>query len=224
MISEGKAMFPLHLPRHAYRQRGAVLLVALVFLVLLTLLALGASTNSLLQEHMVAATRSAQLAQMSAETAIRGAEWQLWSNASAVANAPPDCPDGSISNTWGCTRYDLNTALYATGGDVTKFRTSAQWLSGIGLTYKGPDGNGFTNNGATWATADLAQNPQYLIEDLGLERPPGAGSQHESGDTGPNNGGPGQVALHIYRITARATGGNSNTIRVLQSTFDAQTN
>jgi type IV pilus assembly protein PilX len=58
---------------------------------------------------------------------------------------------------------------------------------------------------------------------MGLVKPPGSGPQHESGVTGPNNGGAGQINIHIYRITARATGGNQNTVRVVQSTFDAQT-
>jgi type IV pilus assembly protein PilX len=40
--------------------------------------------------------------------------------------------------------------------------------------------------------------------------------------TGLNNGGAGNMNIHIYRITARATGGNQNTVRVAQSTFDAQ--
>jgi type IV pilus assembly protein PilX len=40
-----------------------------------------------------------------------------------------------------------------------------------------------------------------------------------------NAAGPGGgVDIHIYRITARATGGSQNTVRVVQSTFDAQAN
>lgn len=211
-------MSALHPPRHMHRQSGAVMLVALIFLVMLTLLAIGASTNSLLQEHMVAATRNSQLALMGGDTALRGAEWHIWSS-TAVVGGYMDCPNAGISSSDGCVHYDLNSPPYLANGDVTKFRTSTQWLTGIGVSYTGADSKGYTSG---WGTADLAQNPQYLIDDLGLERPPGGGSQHESGATGPNNGGAGNTALHIFRITARATGGNQNTIRVLQSTFDAQ--
>jgi Tfp pilus assembly protein PilX len=36
-------------------------------------------------------------------------------------------------------------------------------------------------------------------------------------------GGPGHnINIHIYRITARATGGTQNIVRVAQSTFYAQ--
>jgi type IV pilus assembly protein PilX len=208
------------------RQRGAVLLVALIFLILLTLLAIGASSGSLLQQRMVAATRSAQLASLSADTALRGAEWQLWSTASNVG-AVFSCSANAINATTGCVRYDPSSPLYASGGAVTQFRTGNNaWLSLTGpITYKGVDGTGYT--GATdqlnTGSPNVAQNPEYIIEDMGLVKPPGAGTQHESGVTGPDSCGAGHINIHIYRITARATGGTSNTVRVAQSTFDAQT-
>lgn len=198
-----------------------MLLVALIFLILLTLLAIGASSGSLLQQRMVAATRNAQLATMSADTTLRGAEWNIWSTASVVGGNLT-CLSNAISSVTGCVKFDTSSALYGTGTDayVTQFRTDDnKWLSGIGITYKNADGQGFTTG---YKTADLAQNPQYIIEDMGQVRPPGAGPQHESGVTGPNNAGAGQINIHIFRVTARATGGNKNTVRVTQSTFDAQ--
>ena len=61
-MTESAAMFVHRVqPRFPQRahQRGAVLLVALIFLILLTLLAIGASSGSLLQQRMVAATQRA---------------------------------------------------------------------------------------------------------------------------------------------------------------------
>jgi len=207
------------------RQRGAVLLVALIFLVLLTMLAIGASSGSLLQQRMVAATRSAQLAQMGADTALRGAEWKIWSTSSVVGGNLV-CDASAINATTGCVKYDPTSALYASDGTVTQFRTDDnKWLSGVGITYKGLDDKGFTSRVADkpdLGSPNLAQNPQYIIEDMGRVVPPGTGPQHESGVTGPNNGGPGSLNIHIFRVTARATGGSQNTVRVAQSTFDAQ--
>jgi type IV pilus assembly protein PilX len=213
-------------PQHA-RQRGAVLLVALIFLILLTLLAIGASSGSLLQQRMVAATRSAQLASLSADTALRGAEWRIW-NTSSVVGGTLQCDIADINGTTGCVKYDPESPLYAAGGAVAQFRTGNNaWLS-TGIAYTGLPGasNDFTNvpipsDGYT-ASASVAENPRYIVEDMGLVKPPGAGPQHESGVTGLNNGGAGHINIHIYRITARATGGNQNTVRVAQSTFDAQ--
>ena len=229
-MTESAAMFVHRVqPRFPQRahQRGAVLLVALIFLILLTLLAIGASSGSLLQQRMVAATRSAQLASLSADTALRGAEWRIW-NTSSVIGGALQCDTTAINATTGCVKYDPESPLYATGGAVAQFRTGNNaWLS-TGIAYTGLPGasNDFTNvpipsNGYT-ASANVAENPRYIIEDMGLVKPPGAGPQHESGVTGPNNGGAGHINIHIYRITARATGGNQNTVRVAQSTFDAQ--
>lgn len=212
---------------HRARERGAVLLIALVFLVLLTLLAIGASSGSLLQQRMVAATRSAQLATMAGDAALRGAEWRIWSSAQIAGNLFT-CDSGQINTTTGCVKYDPSTAPYAVGGAVDQFRTGNNaWLSLTGpVTYKFADGSGFTNNTGTdyAATANVADNPQYIVEDMGLSKPPGAGTQCESGATGCTQGGPGSVRIHIYRVTARATGGTRSTVRVVQSTFDAQGN
>jgi type IV pilus assembly protein PilX len=204
-------------------QRGAVLVVALIFLILLTILALSASSRSLLQERMVGGLRNAQQATMSANTALRGAEWQLWARTLTVGSHM-NCLNGSISTDDGCTIYSASDVPYGPTGDVTKFLNSQGWVSGIGVTYTGPAGqNGYTST--SLATAKLARNPVYIIEDLGLQMPPGiSGSQHESGATGPNNIGTGSVNVHVYRVTARATGGNPNSVRVLQTTFDAQAN
>ncbi|MBN8736857.1 MAG: hypothetical protein J0H27_11390 [Xanthomonadales bacterium] len=214
-----------HLNFQQRRQKGAVLLVALIFLILLTLLAIGASSGSLLQQRMVAATRSAQLAQMSADTALRGAEWKIWSTTTAVGGYLV-CDGGDINATTGCVKYDPTSPLYGTGSGnyVTQFRTGNNtWLS-TGIEYKGTDDSGFTSasNQPDVASPNVAANPRYIIEDMGLVKPPGAGPQHESGVTGPNSGGAGHINIHIYRITARAAGGNQNVVRVAQSTFDAQ--
>lgn len=206
------------------RERGAVLLVALIFLILLTLLAIGASSGSLLQQRMVAATRSAQLATLSANTALRGAEWRLWATSQVVGQGMV-CDSGDINPTSGCVRYDPTSPLYASDGAVTLFRTGDnRWLSLTGpKTYKGAAGAGYTDLAvaADYASPNVAEDPQYIIEDMGPVT--AVGPQGEGGVTGQNNGTPGTVNTHTYRITARATGGTKNTVRVVESTFDAQT-
>jgi type IV pilus assembly protein PilX len=199
------------------------LVVALIFLLLLTILSVAASSRSLLQERMAGGLRNAQQAQMSAENALRGAEWKLWKSTSQVGGHL-DCQSGAISSDDGCVVYNpSDTNLYGAAGLVTKFRSQQSWLNGTGMVYKGPGGSmDYTSSSTMGTVGQLAQNPLYLIEDMGPELPPGSGVQHESGDTGPNNNGPGQVNTHIYRITARATGGNPDALRVVQSTFDAQ--
>lgn len=203
-----------------FRQRGVVLVVALVFLLLLTILALSASGRSLLQERMVGGLRNAQLAEQAAESALRGAEWTLWASTSNTAATPLVCGSGVLAGN--CYVYDPNnSALYGASGTVTKFRTSTAWITTGAAIYKGPAGSvDFTSTGPK-----LAQNPAYMIEDLGVELPPGVtGGLHESGATGSSGTGYASSNRHIYRITARATGASANTMRVVESTFAAKSN
>jgi len=204
------------LPRAAH-QRGVVLMVALIFLLLLTILGVGASGRSLLQERMAGALRSASLADAAAQTTLRGVEWKLWSGAIETAATPLLCGAGALEGS--CYRYDPgNAALYGPNGTVTKFRNGTGWVTNGAATYKGSD------DATDFAAPKdgLANNPVYIVEDLGVESPPGtSGGQHESGATGAGSSTAG-ASRHVYRITARATGVDVNTVRVMESTFAAK--
>lgn len=207
------ALFSARYPRmpvSMHAQRGAVMVIALIFLLLLTILAVSASGNSLLQERMAGGLRNAQQAQMAAETALRGAEWKLWSN-SRGANGRLQC---GTTVPGACYVFDVDHPIAA----VVKFRTQAGWITEGATAYKGI---GDTLDYTTLDHGGLAKNPVYLIEDMGPERPPGVmGSLHESGTTGANRVD--SPTRHLYRITARATGGNANTVRVVESTFSSK--
>ncbi|GLQ95140.1 pilus assembly PilX family protein [Dyella acidisoli] len=200
-------------------QSGFALLMALIFLLLMSMLAITASQHAMLQERMAGSLRNAQQSRMSAETALRGVEYKLWTMA-GQPGARLHCTENAISPDDGCVVYRSYGAPYALKGDVAKFQSASGWISGIGVAYMGPSRWGYTDH-PDQPTAKLAKNPRYIIEDLGTERPPGVSGLHESGNTGPNNGGQGLADIHIYRITARATGGNANTVSIVQSTFDA---
>jgi type IV pilus assembly protein PilX len=183
------------------------------------MLAIAASQHALMQERMAGSLRNAQQSRMSAETALRGAEYMLWTRASQPG-ARLHCTENAISPDDGCVVYRSYGAPYAAKGEVARFQSAPGWLSDIGVAYMGPAGRGYTSH-PNQPTAKLAKDPRYIIEDLGAQRPPGVGGLRESGNTGPNNGGQAQAAIHTYRITARATGGNASTVSIVQSTFDA---
>ncbi len=202
-------------------QRGAVLVVALIFLVLLTILALSASSSSLLQLRMAGNLRNAQLAHFSANTALRAAEWQLWS-----FTKNPDqmmlCGRSGLSAD-GCVQYDPASNLYASGGLVYDFRNKPRWQGGtLGMEYKGPAGSGYTSPSGTMETAALAGNPRYIIEDMGEVTAPGAPPMEEY-NQGSTAAAGSPAAMHAYRITARATGANDKSVVIMQSTFNALT-
>jgi type IV pilus assembly protein PilX len=198
--------------RQAGTQRGAALLVALVFLVLLTVLALASSGGSLLQQKMVGATRNAQLAEWGAESALRGAEWRLWTASSSPSTRMKCGETTSLSDCYVFDRLNPNST-------VVKFRTARGWIT-TGATQFTHLNYGSVQTGD--ASPKLAADPYYIIEDLGIERPPGVGSQHESGSTGTGGAGYTSIERHLYRITARSPGGNMNTVRVVESIFAAK--
>jgi type IV pilus assembly protein PilX len=182
------------------RQRGAVLVLAMIFLLLLTIIALSTSSRSLLQERMAGAMRNAQQAEWSAENALRGVEWNIFSGNTGIA-----CYNSS------------NPATVS--AKVTAFRQSSVWLTTGATEYKGAavamDYSAVSADAAL-STAVMAHNPWYIVEYLGQDLPPGAGGSPaiEAGSSGS-----GTNKFYLYRITARATGGSPNTIRVAESTF-----
>jgi type IV pilus assembly protein PilX len=186
------------------RQRGIVLLMALIFLLLLTLLASGTVGEALLQQRMASAQRSARQATLAAESALRGAQWRLWRGA---ATAPLHCGSAPIAD---CQVFDpaRPNAL------ARAFRRQSGWVTEGATEYRGSAGHRdfttLTDSGLdapTRRSAVLARNPVYLIEDLGPVEPANAGSAH--------------TPPHAYRITARATGGNPGIVRAMESTFVA---
>ncbi|MET0329816.1 MAG: PilX N-terminal domain-containing pilus assembly protein [Dyella sp.] len=176
-----------------------VLIVALIFLLLLTIMAISATGRSLLQERIVGGLASAQAAEWMAETAIRGTEWRLYNNTGAGLACYDSSQPGNINS------------------KVTTFRTSTDYTiaknSGAGTVYQGAGGS---TDYTQAANGGLAANALVLLEYLGTDRAPDASSSHaaESGSSGA-----GTTPYYIYRVTARALGTNPNTVRTLETTF-----
>lgn len=208
-------------------QSGAVLFVALVFLVLITLLGLTASSTSILQERMTGGFRNNQMGLMAAETAARGAEAWLWNLASNGGTI--NCGYNGGENKF-C--FDSQTAddgsgntIYASNPKVEAFRTTRSWIpnsSSGGTDYS--NGSNAALNSATLGTGKLAHIPQYMLEKLGDVSPPGVNANmfRQNGaiarDPGGNRGA-GSQTLVAYRITARAAGGNDGSVSVVETTF-----
>lgn len=182
------------------RQRGAVLMLAMIFLLLLTIIAISTTSRSLIQERMAGAMRNAQQAEWSAENALRGVEWNIFSGNAGVA-----CYNSSNPS-------NISTK-------VTAFRQSSVWLTDGATEYKGSGvaiDYSAASADAALSTAVMAHNPWYIVELLGQDLSPANGT---SPATEAGSGSSGTTKFYLYRITARATGGSQNTIRVAESTF-----
>jgi type IV pilus assembly protein PilX len=93
------------------------------------------------------------------------------------------------------------------------------WLTDGATEYKGAGvaiDYSAASADAALSTAVMAHNPWYIVELLGQDLPPGGGTSpaREAGSSGT-----GTNKFYLYRITARATGGSPNTIRVAETTF-----
>jgi type IV pilus assembly protein PilX len=206
-------------------QQGAVLFVALVFLVLITLLGLTASSTSIMQERMTGGLRNGQLGLMAAETAARGAEAWLWNLSSNSGKINCGYNGGANGFCYASQTVDdgSGNTVYTSNPLVAAFRTTPTWIANAssgGKDYS--NGSNTTLNSTAWGTARLAQVPQYMLESRGLVLPPGAPSNGQIGaqgrDTQPGRNA-GNQALYSYRITSRATGGNEGAVRVVETTF-----
>ena len=195
-------------------QRGAVLFVSLMFLILLILLGMTASSRAVLQESMTGSMRNGQMALMGAESALRGAEFNLWIAAQTSAAGNKLTLYCSFDGGGGCYMPDGGNNFLST---TSAFSTATAWSPstvGGGTTYT----LALTGQNGSSLSANLAEQPQYLIKMLGPDLPPGS-TGRSGGSLLQQNGGPNNQTKYIYSITARSPGGNANTLRVAQSTF-----
>jgi len=228
------------------RQRGAVLFVSLMFLIIIALLAITSSGTSIMEERMTGGLRNRQLSSFSAETGLRAAEVRLWT-AAASNNPIVSCGGlGGGTPLFGVYCYDAQKPI----AGVQNFRTkrvastfAADSASGTLLTSVYTGAVDLANPGAPAdLSSKLASNPYVLIEDLGAETdvpignaggPMPAGDdrqQHDNGDNTYGGGGPssaspgsGPAVKHLFRITSRSLGGTDSVMRVVESTFAAPT-
>lgn len=194
------------------RQRGAVLFLAMVFLVLLSVLALTASSTSIMQERMTGGLRNQQLASMGAESTLRGGEDLLW-NISFNNGAQPLPP---------CVGDDGSDCVFKPMPDgtlqpvVQRFRTSREWLDPSTDGARAYPGDLISLTGAA-QTASLASRPRFIVEYLGVKT--GPFRQGGALNAQATSGRAGEHAL--YRITARSQGGTDAVIRVAESYYSA---
>ena len=180
-------------------QRGAVLITCLVFLVVLTMLAITTSRMSSLEERMSGNMRDRSIAMQAAEMAMRDAEKDILG--SKMNGATPRCPNNLNGLTE--TIASLGPALYSDCNSSGLYN---------GLTGTAPSVAYGTFTGASALPTALSAQPLYMIEGF----PPGGGNvPPPAGDSAVGPGG----GVWYYRITASAQGVNANTVVWLQEVF-----
>ena len=137
------------------RQRGIVLVSAMIILVVLTLLAISSFRSFGLQERIAGNTRDKQMAFQVAQETLQYGEWWLTKN-----GATPDstCPAGLNTTT---ISICSTTVTYATFSSVPWGGTGT---SAIGFSVNPAPPNGFSTSGGT---NTYAITPRLYIFDLG---------------------------------------------------------
>ena len=157
-------------------QSGAVLIISLIMLLLLTLIGATGIQNTTLEEKMAGNMRDKNLAFQAAESALKDAETSL-----AVL------PTFSDAGTGG---YYLSTSTIPTASAIL---TDSFWTSQP------------THTSSVTTLGNGISTPVYIIQEIGVADCAGAAV----GSGGCKN----------YRITARATGGSTNAVVILQSIY-----
>jgi type IV pilus assembly protein PilX len=136
------------------RQRGTVLLMSLMFLVVLSLLGIAMVSSTSVEERMARNARDQDVAMQAAESALRDARIRItgqWSNPAAPLNSwdfADDCSNGL------CTRNALQPVWANFSLDVAP-------SSALGTTTSSPSISG------------VASPPRYLIERIIIQMPGG---------------------------------------------------
>ncbi len=179
------------------RQRGVILVTAMLLLIVVTIMALSMFRGYGGEERLAGNTRDKQRALAAAISAQQYAEFQLASGAAPLAGA---CPAGILPN-------GMQVCLPpAAPAPLPNFAT-LPWLTGVTYSVFTSNAiNGVSNTISATGTPDLpgqsasyVQAPVFNVIDLG-----------------PNKGTP---AGEVYQVDAVGFGGTSNTVAVVESTF-----
>jgi type IV pilus assembly protein PilX len=180
------------------RQRGAVLFVSLMLLLILTLIGVTAARMQTVEERMAQNDDNHQLAVQAAEAALRYGETLLlggiYSTPDFAANA-----NGL---------YQLRAEVQAAVGSSNP--TQGSIVDSINWSSPGTQTMAYAGPGLSDAPAP-PQSAQIVIESL----PPVA----RAGDPICTSGYGQEQVCSVYRITAHAVGGDSTSAATLQSIF-----
>jgi type IV pilus assembly protein PilX len=171
------------------RERGIVMFMALILLLVLTLLGVALARTQTVEERLAQNDNNHQLALQTAEAALQAAF--------------DEDVEGVYTNFTG-----------AAAGLATVFQelnTGAGTTLGYNSTWTTPGVNSivYTGNGPPLVSAPAAANAQFVIEDMAGVVPPGCNSA--------NAGNYGAQVVYVHRITAHSAGGDGTASATVQT-------
>jgi type IV pilus assembly protein PilX len=179
----------------ARQQHGGVLIVLLILLMVVTLLGVALMRTQTTEQRMAVNSANRSIAAANAETTLRWGECGLQGGCDGAGWLPTLF----LSNTAGL--YSLNPSSGSTVSSLTPNNSTT-------ATWSAPAGSSLPYNGTSLGAGVSAQ---YVVERLPPVVIPGDSSSLEQ-----YNGGGGAIP---YQVTAYATGADTSSKTVLQSTF-----
>lgn len=172
-------------------QQGAALVIALIFLLILTIIGVTSMQSTTLEEKMAGNVRDRELGFQAAEAALRdGEEFLQQTTLPVFAGEITVDDDGDI--TVNDTGAD---GLFLWSEGAGRAQTWLQYWADAGNTVLAPDD----------ALDDVAEQPGYVIEELPPELP--LAPDEPLADP------------EFYRVTARGVGGTTDAVVILQATY-----
>ena len=190
------------------QQRGAVLIIALVMLLLLTLVGVAGMRNTQLQERMAGSTEDRAVAFQAAESALREAEALI-----VDGECTSPCSDVGYYGDGVAAPSRDNNGAQSGGTRVSEieFWTKHFSADGSDASYWDDDTKVKIYAAAAGTALPVSTQPRYVIELL-----PDDYSQLP-GTTNAVTGG--TSVVRDYLITARGTGRSDDAVVILQSVY-----
>jgi type IV pilus assembly protein PilX len=195
------------------RQHGAVLVVALLFLMIITMLGVASLQSTSSEERMAGNSRDSNNALTAAEAALRDAWYDINGScapgsSSCTKRTPAISGASNFGDGTGTAGKCSTAGLCLPTGSYPNYPllNITNWsASGSGAVYPVTFGTYTMSGSSAEKIPQVAIQPQYIIEALCTP------------SSGASIGGAG-CPQYFYRITARGFGGNSNTQVTLQMT------
>ena len=175
-------------------QHGSALVIALIFLVALTLIALSASITAMMDERVTRNTRDVTIATEGAEAALTTAENMIATNQIRGDAGFVDCSQTSATGglcLWTANTVRNDNALYTAYMDKALSDTTGNKARTL----------------TTWPAPNGVRSPRFYIEVM-RSRTGGSNLTAQPGDT-----------QFMYRITARGFGQNPAIYVTLESVY-----
>jgi type IV pilus assembly protein PilX len=214
-----------HMPRRTFSsrhsQQGVVLIVALLFLIMLTVIAISSSNLATVEERMARNSRDYNIAFQAAEAALRDAEADIRGDGpsprtpkriSGITGFTTACTAGLCGTSTGAemtTRPWEATGNYLT--DTTKSVAYGYQTGALPLALTNQSNESVTPAPAKIKVGGVSRQPRYLVEGF-LDKSPGITLQ-------PPKYGGGSANKFVYRTTAIGFGSLSGTQVIVQSLY-----